>query len=312
VSAEVAVDVKKVNYGNRSPKATVRDGMKPRPPRAFLALLMVTGALVGCAHATASPAPAGASPGAPPIKIARFTTTFTLDGGAFTVTPPPTGAPGIAEDAGIATLRSMASGAAGGGRQLVGNVFVGYGLVSVRLGKPVPAFPAWVLISSPAGPTSCPPRRISDRAAPSRPPVAVPVSRDIRVLDARTARTGLVYREGGSNLCGTVAGPRVNPALASISLPWTLVRRKGHRLTLRYQATDCAVQGGYAISSGGLTVLGTTVLDGVRPCPTPPSPTLTINFPRTAATPGHAPVGPMVAIETGGDPNAPFVFDDGR
>jgi hypothetical protein len=167
---------------------------------------------------------------------------FTLDGGKFTITPPPAAdVPKVSR-----TLAECEEQAALGtnGQPLsteLSGLAIGYGLVTVTPGLPVepllgypgmvtppPAYYqdqlAWVMVFRDVPIAACPAERLSSR--PSAP-AYTGYGYEVFLVDAATGGDALIYNESASRPCGLsgVTQPSLSVPIETISVPWKLDSR---------------------------------------------------------------------------------------
>lgn len=244
------------------------------------------------------------------IQQGRFVRTLVLDGGALRVDPPPRGEPTTAEQEAVTTFRST-----GAPTQVVNDVLVGYGVVTIRptlLGKLNAGLvfdrrPAWLVFYTARH--ECPLIPVPLPSGWSE----LPEGRRVFVL-GDSGVEAVTYVGRGSFCARPPTGPDAELAYRHISVPWLEVGRAGDNATLRYQPPRCgpaeAVSVGERSGPGSpLTVtLYTQEPMAAYSCPQPSA--RTIEVPTNGLSLRHGATGPVTGLVT--DPRPPPRFDYSR
>jgi len=193
---------------------------------------------------------------------------FALDGGKFTITPPPAGDVPKVSRALAECEEQAALGTAGWplSTELPG-LAIGYGLVSVMPGLPVEAmqgYPgmvmpaqasyqdrlAWVFVFRNVPVASCPAERLPSPPSPS-PSAYASYEYEVFIVDAATGASALIYNESAPRPCGLsgVSQPSLSIPVETISVPWKLDSRNpdGYSGTLTAYVPPCY---GYSKTAG--------------------------------------------------------------
>jgi hypothetical protein len=247
--------------------------MRRRSGSVLVAVLL----LAGCGSATAAPSGAGQGqlaavrgartescdlparrPAPPPGQAlagpARTDLTggaathgFALDGGKFTITPPPAGdVPKVSRT--LAECEEQAALGTGGwplSTELSG-LAIGYGLVTVTPGLPVDAtvaagYPgmvtpapasyqdrlAWVMVFRNVPFAFCGAETSSSPTSAPTPSAYTGYEYEVFLVDAATGGDALIYNEGAPHPCGSsgVTQPGLSIPIETISVPWRLDSR---------------------------------------------------------------------------------------
>jgi hypothetical protein len=169
---------------------------------------------------------------------------FALDGGKFTITPPPAGdLPKVSRA--LAECEEQAALGTGGwplSTELSG-LAIGYGLVSVMPGLPVQAvqgYPgmvtpaqafyhdrlAWVFVFRNVPVASCPAEHLPSAPSPAASAYSG-YEYEVFIVDAATGGSALIYNESAPRPCGLagVSQPSLSIPVETISVPWKLDSR---------------------------------------------------------------------------------------
>lgn len=196
-----------------------------------------------------------------PVRDARFTRTFSLDHGDLRIEPTER-EPGISYQQARCTFLSAATAQnlpSTDKMATAAGMSIGLGLASVRstssygylggatgagLPTPPPVRPygsrlAWVAVIRPELISSCP------GATPTRPRHRRQTPPDVTgdqvlLLDAQAGADGMIYAARSPGICFGGSQPAfLAPLVQSISVPWTMARRSGGRVTITASARPC-------------------------------------------------------------------------
>lgn len=275
---------------------TSREGRRSRGPAA--AIIVGAVALVSCPPAAAAPSSKVAVPAiqvapvVPRVVDGRYASVVELDGGAFSVRPPP---PRLHPRGDASTIETQvwATGQIMGYRPQA----FGFGLVTIRSrrsGLPrVRNLPAWVGLATDGGVAfACPMMRAPSGPSPAPPkPPPTSAGEAAVIIGSNAGGPALVYK-ARSDPCGTVVPATLGEALERLSIPWTATGPVTDQvLPVRAILPECASLAG--IASGGSASAMTVTLYAVVPMASTRS-----------CAPAHA-IDETVALGPVGVPGAP-------
>ena len=187
---------------------------------------------------------------------------FSLDGGRFSIKPPPAGAvPRVSRT--LAECEALAANASDGesfiGADGVSEMAVGYGLVTVAAGLPVTSWrggypgltlptpapaayqsrPAWVAVFRITDRANCP--GVTQTDAPSPDARYNGYYYEVFIIDAATGGDAVTYEEAVPDQCDGpgVSAPSVTIPVELTSVPWKLDSRGPHNDTLTAYVPPC-------------------------------------------------------------------------